>query len=236
MAEIDTAEVTLNKDGAISMEEGQDDGEEEEKEVATDQGKKQNEKNEDLKKKISPGLVGLAALTAFITNEFRLQRKLTRVPQVFYQGTMFNYKMVSFLSKYLMREMRPSLIFGTHPVLNSSSGYAKVGPKSKYRVREVLTMSADGAKVALDWEFPGDIVKECKEKALLVRGPHKVPVVLILHGINNDAGFGYIRCMMETCTKMGWIAVGMNMRGCGHGIQLATPRGYNGKLLLFELS
>jgi uncharacterized protein len=33
--------------------------------------------------------------------------------------------------------------------------------------------------------------------------------------------------MMRTCTNRGYIAVGMNFRGCG-GVPLQTPRGYNG--------
>jgi predicted alpha/beta-fold hydrolase len=34
--------------------------------------------------------------------------------------------------------------------------------------------------------------------------------------------------MMRTCTDRGWIAVGMNFRGCAHGLPMTTPRGYSG--------
>jgi predicted alpha/beta-fold hydrolase len=44
--------------------------------------------------------------------------------------------------------------------------------------------------------------------------------------MNNDAKFGYIRSMMRACSDRGWIAAGMNLRGCG-GVPLSTPRGYN---------
>lgn len=221
---------------------------------------------------VSPLSVATAVVVAvagILGNEFRLQYKLSKVPQVFYQHTIVNERIVSLLSKFLMRKMTPSLIFGTHPVLNSCSGYAKLGPRSQSsslygshkhhhhqygRIREVLTMTSDGAKVALDWEFPvnvcewdddDDVSVEASSSSSsssrqrvgqshkqshrdAVRGPHRRPVVVLLHGINNDAEFGYIRCMMESCTKRGWIAVGMNMRGCGSGMALSTPRGYNG--------
>jgi predicted alpha/beta-fold hydrolase len=60
-----------------------------------------------------------------------------------------------------------------------------------------------------------------------MKGPIDLPVVLILHGINNNASFGYVKSLMRTCTNRGWLAVGMNFRGCG-GVPLATPRAYNG--------
>jgi predicted alpha/beta-fold hydrolase len=51
---------------------------------------------------------------------------------------------------------------------------------------------------------------------------------LILHGMNNDSSFGYVKSMMRTCTNRGWVAVGMNFRGCAHGLAMSTPRGYSG--------
>jgi predicted alpha/beta-fold hydrolase len=104
--------------------------------------------------------------------------------------------------------------------------------------RERVRMPADGAVVALDWELPAAVaavdtttstnnltLEQRKEQVL--KGPIPQPVVLILHGINNDAGFGYMRSMMRECTARGWIAVGMNFRGCG-GVPMTTPRTYNG--------
>eukprot|EP00814_Leptocylindrus_danicus_P016814 CAMPEP_0116047948 /NCGR_PEP_ID=MMETSP0321-20121206/29253_1 /TAXON_ID=163516 /ORGANISM="Leptocylindrus danicus var. danicus, Strain B650" /LENGTH=367 /DNA_ID=CAMNT_0003530041 /DNA_START=104 /DNA_END=1205 /DNA_ORIENTATION=- len=89
-------------------------------------------------------------------------------------------------------------------------------------------MTSDGARIALDWDADGSSNNNFnEEQRQAVKGPHGVPVIILLHGINNSAEFGYIRSMMNSCTKRGWIAVGMNMRGCG-GVHLATPRGYNG--------
>jgi predicted alpha/beta-fold hydrolase len=91
-------------------------------------------------------------------------------------------------------------------------------------------MRQDGATIALDWELPPPDIysksaKERKERVL--NGPIQQPVVLILHGINNDSSFGYVRSLMRECSNRGWIAVGMNFRGCG-GAPVTTPRGYTG--------
>ena len=178
----------------------------------------------------------LSAVVALFANELRLQQEKSQVPQIFYQSTTENEIMVSLLAKFLSRRMTPSLFFGTRPILNSLLGYAKAAPRHdsaiSTRLREILTMPSDGAMVALDWEVPNCIsniadVKANRNLKILVRGPLQVPVVILLHGINNDANFGYIRCMMDCCARRGWIAVGMNMRGCG-GMHLSTPRGYNG--------
>jgi predicted alpha/beta-fold hydrolase len=91
-------------------------------------------------------------------------------------------------------------------------------------------MSQDGAMIALDWELPpsdaySKSARERQEQVL--NGPIHQPVVLILHGINNDSSFGYVRSLMRECTNRGWIAAGMNFRGCG-GAPVTTPRGYTG--------
>ena len=36
------------------------------------------------------------------------------------------------------------------------------------------------------------------------------PAVLILHGMNSDSTFGYVRSMMRTTTEGGWVAVCKN--------------------------
>jgi len=67
-------------------------------------------------------------------------------------------------------------------------------------------MPADGGTIALDWEIPlpeyassltprksrDDIQKD------ISKGPIDQPVVIILHGINNHAGFGYMKSLMQT--------------------------------------
>jgi len=118
-----------------------------------------------------------------------------------------------------------------------------------FHFREILTMGSDGAKLAIDWELPDSIIPpppappippntnvDCHINMTIhthpleysiLNGPIQTPIVLILHGINNDTDFGYIRRLMRTCTDRGWIAAGMNFRGCG-GVPLETPRLYTG--------
>jgi predicted alpha/beta-fold hydrolase len=92
----------------------------------------------------------------------------------------------------------------------------------------MMEMTQDGAKIAVDWEVPPNSnVDPQIQKQQVLHGIIRQPVVLILHGINNDTSFGYMRSLMRACSKRGWIAAGMNFRGCG-GVPLATPRSYNG--------
>merc|ERR1711862_907550 len=78
-----------------------------------------------------------------------------------------------------------------------------------------------------DWEIP---IKISKEEILY--GQITKPVILIMHGINNDASFGYIRSIMSHCVQHGFISAGMNMRGSikttkKDGFCLNAPRFYN---------
>ena len=91
-------------------------------------------------------------------------------------------------------------------------------------------MPLDGAKLALDWEVPyeDENNSSCKNsKEWVFSRPIRKPVVLILHGINNDSNSGYIRSLQRTLTIRSRIAIAMNFRGCG-GVPLAAPRGYSG--------
>mmetsp|Transcript_14978 Transcript_14978/g.21649 ORF Transcript_14978/g.21649 Transcript_14978/m.21649 type:complete len:408 (-) Transcript_14978:9-1232(-) len=138
----------------------------------------------------------------------------------------------------LSRPIRPSLFVGTRSVISSTAAYLAGGPDHQNDVlqfREIITNAQDGAKIALDWELPttttlsssysssSSSTQNSQHTAL--HGPIHHTVVLILHGINNDASFGYIRAAMRACTDRGWWAVGVNFRGCG-GVPLTTPRGY----------
>lgn len=106
---------------------------------------------------------------------------------------------------------------------------------SKLRFRELMTMGYDGAQIAIDWEIPPEQITSThiplktpkQRRNEILHGPIRKPVVVILHGINNDASFGYIRSLMKACTDRGWVAAGYNFRGCG-GVPLRTPRGYTG--------
>jgi predicted alpha/beta-fold hydrolase len=185
--------------------------------------------------------------SAILGYEIRLQQSLTCPPLVYGQcsgdpaGVLNEiYKhMTATPDSILRRDIQPSLFVGTRGVASSTAGYILQGPRATdqhVRFRQVLTMAQDGAEIALDWELP--ILKESdhgyhltveQRQQEIRHGPIQQPVILILHGMNNDSSFGYIRSMMRTCTDRGWVAVGMNFRGCGaHGLAMSTPRGYSG--------
>ena len=144
----------------------------------------------------------------------------------------------------LARKSTPSLFIGTRGLLSSAAAYVfpdinKSGGKATTRrVREVMRMGADGALIVLDWEIPlltsspyNDNGGDDTTVVVDVTKPNGIdrPVVLILHGMNNDSTFGYVRSMMRTATERGWIAVCMNFRGQDglHEVKNNTPRGYN---------
>ncbi len=182
--------------------------------------------------------------SAILWHEIRLQKKLTSPPLVFSQDTHDMKKLRDHLSHnpkssdgkgILTRNIKPSLLVGTRGVLASTAAYILHGPPRERHLhfRETVTMG-DGATIALDWEIPHpryystvDVrLSESQLKANVLYGPIDLPVVIIMHGINNDTGFGYMKSLMRSCANKGWIACGMNFRGCG-GQKLTTPRGYN---------
>ena len=180
-----------------------------------------------------------------IAYEFRRQKRLTTRPSVYTQN---NSKYMDLLRNMLAhgskdgfsiltRKIKPSLFVGTRSVLSSTASYVIPhfpGEETHVRFREIMHMEADGAQVAIDWEIPVDSYSSSlqtrKTKKQYVDnvkfGPIKHPVIVILHGLNNDASFGYMRSLMRSCTDHGWIACGFNFRGCGH-VKLTTPRSYN---------
>jgi predicted alpha/beta-fold hydrolase len=141
------------------------------------------------------------------------------------------------------RVMQPSLFVGTRSGVASTAAYLLGGPRptdDHIQIREVLTLPADGTSILIDWELPPKAVllenqststshdmTDSERRQQILNGPIMQPVVIIMHGINNDSSFGYVRSLMRACTDRGWIAVGMNFRGCG-GVPLTTPRGYTG--------
>jgi len=144
-------------------------------------------------------------------------------------------------SKILSRSIQPSLFIGTRGVISSTAAYLGRGPSSEtdyLRFREIFTMSQDGARIAVDWEVRGrrqdksggKLSKRRLEsqhiKQSVLNGPIRHPVVLILHGINNDSSFGYMKSLSRSFCNRGYISASMNFRGCG-GLSLSTPRGYN---------
>ncbi|KAL3805935.1 hypothetical protein HJC23_007896 [Cyclotella cryptica] len=198
-------------------------------------------------------LLSLAVSSAVLQHELRLQRLLSVPPDVFCD--LLHNKRMSRIYKKLSREggifsqsVVPSLFVGTRGVVSSMAAYAlKAGgtrddTKTKVsRIREVMTMGADGAKILLDWEIPNTASSEfqsshCGEINKI--SSIAQPVVLLVHGMNNDSSFGYIRSMMKTATSRGWVAVCMNLRGQdGMGeVKNTTPRGVSRPYRRFERS
>jgi len=175
--------------------------------------------------------------SAVLGYEIQLQKRLTCPPTVYGQcneGPLrpIYEKLTGTEDSILQRNIQPSLFVGTRAVVASGAAFLLGGPSSTdehIRFRQILTMTQDGAKLAVDWELPPlqTTKTDDERKQEIVDGPIEQPVILILHGMNNDASFGYIKSFMRTCTDRGWVAAGMNLRGCG-GVPLATPRGYNG--------
>ena len=184
-------------------------------------------------------LFTLSTLSAVLQYELRLQRSLSSRPDVFcnlHKNDLIKrlYEKLSKEGGIWERHVVPSLFVGTRGVMSSVAAYAlkssNEGEVKTTRVREVMTMGADGAKLVLDWEIPLDNSKEIDGAAIIHSG--KVihisrPVVLLVHGMNNDSSFGYIRSMMKTATSRGWVAICMNLRGqdwLGE-VKNTTPRG-----------
>jgi len=146
----------------------------------------------------------------------------------------------------LSRKVTPSFLIGTRGIMSSTAAYAfgdtEASSQRVKRIREVMKMGADGALIVLDWEIPItpppspsdnhiNRNEQPPKEPCNVTLPNSIdkPVILLIHGMNNDSSFGYIRSMMRTATERGWIAVCMNLRGqdgCRE-VKNATPRGYN---------
>lgn len=160
----------------------------------------------------------LAIILYTVVHEQRKRKQLTSLPQVYHQDTTENQRIVSLMSAILQRSFRPSLFIGTRSFLNSSFAYCR-GSTNRERKREILKLPRDGAQIALDYEFPsgmnpniGDITDQT--------------IVLILHGVNTDTSFGYMKAMMKHCTNQGFVAIGMNARSYGN-IPMKTCRFMN---------
>jgi predicted alpha/beta-fold hydrolase len=173
--------------------------------------------------------------------EINVQRKLTKPPIVFGQlepgGVLESVyqKMSATGDKILSRNIRPSLFVGTRGQVASTAAYLLRGPSSQdgfVRFREIMTMTQDGATIGVDWEAPiqskesPSVKSDEQRKTNILKGPIREPVVIILHGINNDASFGYMQSLQRTFAKRGWNSAAMNFRGVG-GVPMTTPRGYN---------
>jgi predicted alpha/beta-fold hydrolase len=114
--------------------------------------------------------------------------------------------------------------------VSSAAAFLVRGPphsERHIRFREIIRIPLDGTHIGIEWELPAESSPTSTSRDEILNGPIRRPVVLVLHGLNNHADFGYVRSMMRTCATRGWVAAGMNLRGCG-GVPLQTPRVYNG--------
>jgi predicted alpha/beta-fold hydrolase len=182
------------------------------------------------------------AIAIVFLNEAIRRRSLTSLPLVYHQSTDQNKILQSLMSPALMRSYKPSLFIGTRSTLNSAHAYMKKAAAAasgshpnQWQWREEIKCARDGALVALDWKVPrivsvsvnvssqGPQQQQRQIREYVREGPIQESIVLILHGVNTDTSFGYMQSMMNACVENGWIAVGMNQRGCG-GVGLSTPR------------
>lgn len=182
-----------------------------------------------------------ALLSSALGYELKLQKSLTKPPIVMGQLPQGSHigdiyaKMTSTADSILSRSIQPSLFVGTRGVISSTAAYLMGGPSSieqHMKFREVITMAQDGAEIAVDWEVPrrtksSKLISQEARRNEILHGPIDQPVVIILHGINNDSSFGYMRSLQRSFANRGWNACAMNFRGCG-GVKMTTPRGYNG--------
>lgn len=183
-----------------------------------------------------------SVLSAGLGYELQLQKSLTKPPTTYGQVPTntsihsIHKKLTASDDCILSRPIQPSLFVGTRAVISSTAAYLLGGPsaaESFLRFREIITSSQDGAKMGIDWEIPRHRNKLSKifhtpeeRKGHVLNGPIREPVVIVLHGINNDSSFGYIKSLCRSYASRGWNAAAMNFRGCG-GVPLSTPRGYN---------
>lgn len=86
---------------------------------------------------------------------------------------------------------------------------SKLLPNIKYR-REILKLS-DGGQVALDWLEDG-----C---------PGSAPIIIILPGLTGESQAEYIKCLVNSASRIKLRVVVFNNRGLG-GISLKTSRTY----------
>ena len=183
-----------------------------------------------------------AVLTSGLGYELRLQKSLTQPPYTFGQlqaGSLMAdiyQKLTASPDCILSRPIQPSLFVGTRGMVSSAAAYLLGGPSSSQehlRFREIVQSTIDGASFGVDWEVPwktddrrtSSLTYQERRNEIL-KGPIQEPVVIILHGINNDANFGYMRSLQRAFADRGWNAAAVNFRGCG-GVPMTTPRAYN---------
>ncbi|CAB9511582.1 lipase ABHD2 [Seminavis robusta] len=196
----------------------------------------------------------LAAMASMLVGyELQLQQQLTCPPLVFLQDDDHENNppsLIHLIYRHLTRHsdsilsqnITPSLWVGTRSLLATSLAVVTGIPNHSdhhLRLQEIVTMPMDGAQIALYWEAPlveppnntNTKQQQAPSRIIITRetllqGPIDKPLVLILHGLNNNSSCGYIRSLQRIISNRGHIAVAMNFRGCQ--CPLTSPRGYNG--------
>ena len=99
----------------------------------------------------------------------------------------------------------------------SAFGYLKIPLRISGGTRE-LVRTTDGGTLALHWWS-------------VQRAPWtaRVPIVLLIHGINNSSETPYIQYMAAEIEASGFLAVMVNMRGHGRGNDLTSGRLYTAR-------
>ncbi|VEU36426.1 unnamed protein product [Pseudo-nitzschia multistriata] len=212
------------------------------------------EEDEDKPKKQSHrcAFAVAAALAVAYACEKRRQLRITKSP--FLAGQIPPNSLVRSACNKLMDTdegvfkgpIVPTVWAGTRGGLSTSAAFLAKGPSpnvpSVLRFQEIITSSYDGAEICLVWEVPNNNDDDKTEgqrrreeilgsslsnrKAETSNTKIQNPTVLILHGINNSSGYGYVRSLQRTMTDRGWNAAAVDFRGCGLAQRLSTPRSY----------
>jgi predicted alpha/beta-fold hydrolase len=187
---------------------------------------------------VSGSIIG--SLTCFLMSELSLQKKLTCHPHVYSQFYDPNDKNCN-IPSMMNRKICPSLWIGTRPSLASTAAYAL--PHLHHEqphhiaIKERINSLPMGGNCVLDWYLPSFYYRlsrsttsasGCNDNVRnYIKSNITTPVVLILHGINNDGSFTYMKRLAYIITdQLQWIAVCMNFRGCDESL-MNSPRGYN---------
>ena len=175
--------------------------------------------------------IATAVVAAVALIECRHQARLEqKLPLLFTSGQIKMHQDPPSSIFRIRRPMRPQFLIGTRGKLSSIAAFLQRGPGNIAPVHsEHVVIPNDGATVGLHWYCnPATVRKEwivrsnkSKKEAL-----QHIPTVLILHGINNHSGFGYIKKTVAACLRHGWIAVAMDFRGSRLDMPLTTPRIY----------
>ena len=164
-----------------------------------------------------------------LARELSLQKHLTSPPQIFSQDGNKQ------LPEYFDRNICPSLFIGTRSKLASTAAYIMPHHHEHTKIiYETINNLSWGGSCVLEWHLPQFYHRiynsSTEEKSIqrVIEGNISTPIVLLLHGINNSASFGYMKRLAENITdKLQWIAIAMNFRGSSSKNKLTTPRGYN---------